>query len=81
MGIQLIPLTPVAETRDDIDWATMMYPKYDKACKAQIHKLHQHKKDLLATSLKDPRQGTRLMSRRIQSDAPQALFAILSDTI
>lgn len=33
MGIQLIPLTPVAETRDDIDWATMMYPKYDKACK------------------------------------------------
>ena len=33
MGIQLIPLTPVAETRDDIDWATDMYPVYDKACK------------------------------------------------
>eukprot|EP00548_Thalassiothrix_antarctica_P007286 CAMPEP_0194136194 /NCGR_PEP_ID=MMETSP0152-20130528/6219_1 /TAXON_ID=1049557 /ORGANISM="Thalassiothrix antarctica, Strain L6-D1" /LENGTH=922 /DNA_ID=CAMNT_0038832747 /DNA_START=183 /DNA_END=2951 /DNA_ORIENTATION=+ len=31
-GIQLIPLTPVAETRDDIDWATELYPKYEKAC-------------------------------------------------
>ena len=33
MGIQLIPLTPVAETRDDIEWATQVYPKYEKACK------------------------------------------------
>ena len=31
-GIQLIPLTPVAETRDDIDWANELYPKYEKAC-------------------------------------------------
>merc|ERR1712032_1076748 len=34
MGIQLIPLTPVAETRDDIEWANMLYPLYEKACKA-----------------------------------------------
>jgi endoglucanase Acf2 len=31
-GIQLIPLTPVTETRDDIDWANELYPLYDKAC-------------------------------------------------
>mmetsp|Transcript_821 Transcript_821/g.912 ORF Transcript_821/g.912 Transcript_821/m.912 type:complete len:138 (+) Transcript_821:1-414(+) len=33
MGIHLIPFTPVAETRDDIEWATDMYPLYEKACK------------------------------------------------
>eukprot|EP00534_Pseudo-nitzschia_fraudulenta_P008314 CAMPEP_0201142448 /NCGR_PEP_ID=MMETSP0851-20130426/4120_1 /ASSEMBLY_ACC=CAM_ASM_000631 /TAXON_ID=183588 /ORGANISM="Pseudo-nitzschia fraudulenta, Strain WWA7" /LENGTH=1007 /DNA_ID=CAMNT_0047416093 /DNA_START=86 /DNA_END=3106 /DNA_ORIENTATION=- len=32
-GIQLIPLTPAAETRDDVGWATELYPLYDKACK------------------------------------------------
>ena len=31
-GIQLIPLTPVAETRDDPDWAAELYPLYDEAC-------------------------------------------------
>ena len=31
-GIQLIPLTPVAETRDDMEWATELYPLYEKAC-------------------------------------------------
>jgi len=33
-GIQLIPLTPVAETRDNIDWAKSLYPQYEKACDA-----------------------------------------------
>jgi hypothetical protein len=31
-GIQLIPLTPIAEERDDLDWAYEMYPKYAKEC-------------------------------------------------
>uniref|UniRef100_A0A7S4AT85 glucan endo-1,3-beta-D-glucosidase n=1 Tax=Pseudo-nitzschia australis TaxID=44445 RepID=A0A7S4AT85_9STRA len=31
-GIQLIPLTPVTETRDNVDWAIELYPKYEKAC-------------------------------------------------
>jgi len=31
-GIQLIPLTPVAETRDDVEWANELYPLYEKAC-------------------------------------------------
>eukprot|EP00536_Pseudo-nitzschia_multiseries_P017188 jgi/Psemu1/314122/fgenesh1_kg.1420_\ len=31
-GIQLIPLTPVAETRDNVEWATELYPLYKEAC-------------------------------------------------
>ncbi len=31
-GIQLLPLTPVAERRDDPEWATILYPKYKQAC-------------------------------------------------
>ena len=33
-GIQLIPLTPVAETRDNADWAKELYPLYEEACAA-----------------------------------------------
>ena len=32
-GIQLIPLTPVTETRDNVEWARQLYPLYDEACK------------------------------------------------
>ncbi|CAB9505244.1 Endo-1,3(4)-beta-glucanase [Seminavis robusta] len=32
-GIQLMPLTPVAERRDDPDWAAELYPAYEEACK------------------------------------------------
>jgi endo-1,3(4)-beta-glucanase len=32
-GIQLLPLTPVAERRDDPEWAAVLYPKYEEACK------------------------------------------------
>jgi endo-1,3(4)-beta-glucanase len=32
-GIQLLPFTPVAERRDDPEWATILYPKYEEACK------------------------------------------------
>ena len=31
-GIQLLPLTPVCERRDDPEWASMLYPKYKDAC-------------------------------------------------
>lgn len=31
-GIQLIPLTPVTETRDNVDWAKELYPLYAEAC-------------------------------------------------
>lgn len=31
-GIQLLPLTPVAERRDDPEWAGILYPQYEKAC-------------------------------------------------
>lgn len=33
-GIQLLPLTPVAEIRDDPAWAADLYPVYDKACQS-----------------------------------------------
>jgi len=33
-GIQLLPLTPVAEIRDDPVWAAVLYPLYDKACQS-----------------------------------------------
>jgi endoglucanase Acf2 len=32
-GIQLLPLTPVAELRDDPEWASILYPQYKKACR------------------------------------------------
>jgi Glycosyl hydrolase family 81 C-terminal domain/Glycosyl hydrolase family 81 N-terminal domain len=32
-GIQLMPFTPVAEQRDDPEWATVLYPLYEDACK------------------------------------------------
>lgn len=31
-GIQLMPLTPVAEQRDDPEWATIVYPLYEDGC-------------------------------------------------
>jgi len=31
-GIQLLPLTPVAERRDDPEWAAELYPLYEKSC-------------------------------------------------
>eukprot|EP00977_Amphora_coffeiformis_P011065 scaffold2651_cov171-Amphora_coffeaeformis.AAC.5 len=31
-GIQLMPLTPVAEQRDVPEWATQLYPLYKKSC-------------------------------------------------
>jgi endo-1,3(4)-beta-glucanase len=34
-GIQLLPLTPVAEIRDDPEWAAELYPMYKKSCSAQ----------------------------------------------
>jgi endo-1,3(4)-beta-glucanase len=33
-GIQLLPMTPVAESRDDPEWAADLYPMYDKSCKS-----------------------------------------------
>jgi len=32
-GIQLIPLTPIGEYRDDPVWASELYPEYVKSCK------------------------------------------------
>jgi endoglucanase Acf2 len=32
-GIQLIPLTPIGEYRDDPVWASELYPEYAKSCK------------------------------------------------
>jgi endoglucanase Acf2 len=31
-GIQLMPLTPIAEQRDDPTWAAILYPKYNQSC-------------------------------------------------
>ena len=33
-GIQLIPLTAVAERRDDPEWSKLLYPLYAESCKA-----------------------------------------------
>ena len=33
-GIQLIPLTAVAERRDDPEWSKIMYPVYAESCKS-----------------------------------------------
>ena len=33
-GIQLIPLTAVAEHRDDPEWSKIMYPVYADSCKS-----------------------------------------------
>jgi hypothetical protein len=33
-GIQLLPLTPIAEERDDIEWAKEMYPSLAAGCEA-----------------------------------------------
>lgn len=33
-GIQLMPLTAVAERRDDPEWANLIYPIYDESCKS-----------------------------------------------
>jgi endo-1,3(4)-beta-glucanase len=33
-GIQLLPMTPVAESRDDPEWAADLYPMYDKSCRS-----------------------------------------------
>jgi hypothetical protein len=37
-GIQLLPLTPVGEIRDDPVWAAELYPMYDKSCLAEHEK-------------------------------------------
>jgi hypothetical protein len=31
-GIQLMPLTPAAELRDDPEWASIVYPMYKEGC-------------------------------------------------
>jgi len=33
-GIQLMPFTPIAEERDDPEWATELYPLYKEACES-----------------------------------------------
>jgi len=33
-GIQLLPLTPVAERRDKIEWAKELYPSFAKSCRS-----------------------------------------------
>ena len=33
-GIQLMPFTPVSESRDDPEWAKILYPKYKESCEA-----------------------------------------------
>jgi endoglucanase Acf2 len=35
-GIQLLPLTAVGERRDDPDWASLLYPLYDKSCRSEL---------------------------------------------
>lgn len=35
-GIQLLPLTPIAGQRDEIDWAKEMYPLLEESCKADV---------------------------------------------
>ena len=34
IGIQLLPFTPVAERRDDPEWAAIVYPRYKESCMA-----------------------------------------------
>lgn len=34
-GIQLLPFTPAAESRDDPEWAAKVYPLYKKGCDAE----------------------------------------------
>lgn len=34
VGIQLIPITPIAEQRDGLQWLTEMYPSFAEACSA-----------------------------------------------
>ncbi len=31
-GIQLLPLTPVSERRDALDWITQLYPSFAESC-------------------------------------------------
>lgn len=33
-GIQLLPITPIAEQRDGVEWLSEMYPSYAKTCSA-----------------------------------------------
>lgn len=33
IGIQLLPLTPVAEIRDDVDWAKQLYSSFAESCR------------------------------------------------
>ena len=33
-GIQLVPLTPVSERRDKIDWAKELYPSFANSCRS-----------------------------------------------
>ena len=33
-GIQLLPLTPVAERRDNVDWAKELYPSFAQSCRS-----------------------------------------------
>lgn len=33
-GIQLMPFTAVGELRDDPEWASILYPEYEKSCEA-----------------------------------------------
>ena len=33
-GIQLLPLTPIADARDDLQWSQEMYPAFENSCNA-----------------------------------------------
>lgn len=34
VGIQLLPITPIAEQRDGVQWLTEMYPSFEQTCSA-----------------------------------------------
>ena len=33
-GIQLLPLTPIAEERDNVEWAKQLYTSYSESCQS-----------------------------------------------
>lgn len=33
-GIQLMPLTPIAEARDEVKWAAEMFPMFKESCES-----------------------------------------------
>lgn len=35
-GIQLLPLTPVSELRDDLEWSKQIYPEFAQSCEGDV---------------------------------------------